>query len=154
MAKHIKILHGDTSTGRLILDKPNLEADTHNKIKWKINSGSGVDSIVDIQDKAGSMDVWITRPKGYNTWEGKIKSKRDIPTPYEYKYSIVWGKDGETYTHDPKITINPALIELPDDDGEPLFEEKWLVPLALSVLAVTAVALIFLRKKKNKKNWL
>ena len=156
MATHrIKILHGDPVSGCLTLDRPHITVKTTNKVKWKIESGSGVDSIVDILDKSGYTDVWSTRPKNNNSWEGKIKSKHDMPTPYEYKYSIRWkAAGGQTPPdHDPKITINPALIEFPDSDNPPFLEEKWLVPLAISVLAVTAVALIFLRKKKNKKNW-
>jgi hypothetical protein len=90
---------------KLILDKPNLKARSLDSVQWVILGNSGVDSIVDITDKEGYNDVWTTRPIGKNNLRGEIKK---LKKKYTYEYNIVWTKDGVTYTHDPKIAINPT----------------------------------------------
>ena len=138
MATHlITITHGDPNTGILTLDKPDLTAFTSDKVEWNVAPTSGVSSIVAILDKSGYVDVWSIRPKKDNTWKGKIKSKKKIPNPYQYKYSIRW-KAGNTIPpdHDPIISINPSTSFM-----------KILVPLATAVLAL--LTLIFLWRKKR-----
>ena len=144
---HITILNGNPNNGVLTLDIPHLKtAKTSDKVKWRIRAGSNVESIVNIIDKSSSKNVWTIRPKNNNSWEGTINSKDDMPDPYDYEYSIRWKTlDGRTPPdHDPKITINPSFGE-----HDPPFEEKLLIPLIISALMVTAVALMFLRKKSK-----
>lgn len=137
----ITIMHGNPTTGKLKLDIPHLKtAKTNDKVKWKIKSGSGVDSIVDILDKPGHRNVWEVRPKGNNGWEGKIKHKDELPSPYEYQYSIRWKADSNIPPdHDPKISINPALHDS---------VEKSLIAWLISISMLVVVALMFWRKKR------
>lgn len=139
--RRITILHGNPDTGVLTLDIPHLaNAETSDKIKWRIGSGSGVDSIVGIIDKPGHHNIWEVRPKGNNGWEGKIKHKSELPNPYEYQYSIRW-KVGSNIPpdHDPKISINPALHDA---------NKKTLVLWTAALLMLLVSLVLFSRKRR------
>jgi hypothetical protein len=92
---------------RLKLDKPKLKAFSGDKIKWEIDT-SDVESIEGITEKKGIKNVWKQRPSRDNEWEGIVDA--NAPKNYIYKYNISWKKKnkGKSYTHDPKIAINPS----------------------------------------------
>lgn len=140
----ITITHGDPITGDLILDIPNLEAETSDKVEWIIKSGSGVSSLVEILDKSGYKNVWRIRPKKDNSWKGKIKGKTYLPNRYVYKYSIRWkaGNNTPPLDHDPIISINPSKRT-----------SKFFLVIGLVTtffLSLFSISL-FLRQKKNGK---
>jgi len=131
----IKITAGNTTTQELTLDYPNREAFSGDAVLW-IKQTSDVGSIEEIKEKTGCMNVWTTRPQGSNNWRGIIKS--GVPQNYEYEYYIKWKKGNQTYTHDPKITINPAR-------KNPL---PVLVAGVVAAIAGVVIFQMFLRKKK------
>jgi hypothetical protein len=92
---------------RLRLDNKRLKARSGDKVKWKIST-SEVESIEGITEKKGIINVWEQRPSIENQWEGIVDA--NAPKNYIYKYNISWKKknNGKSYTHDPKISINPS----------------------------------------------
>lgn len=134
----IRIKGSDPSTGNLDLsDHGHTPARAGDTIIWQIAQDSGVDSIISIQEKSGSANIWSTlpHPRG-NNWTGDINSA--APAYAVYIYSITWAKGSNSYICDPIIAIKPSTINI-----------KTIIFLVASViLAIFTVK--FLRKNLNK----
>ena len=109
----IKIVASCISTGALILDDHgHTPADAGDKIIWQIQNGSGVKSIVSIDKKFGSPEIFSTRPHQQgNVWTGTISSS--VPGGTIYDYFISWtdtNNPSQQHTFDPIISIKPTSI--------------------------------------------
>jgi hypothetical protein len=133
----ITILGCDTSNGKLIIDKPELEAFSTDTVKWEISPLSEVESIEEISEKIGPNNVWKNLPLKTNKWKGKIR--RRVRRNYNYEYNIKWKKKNNPtiYTHDPKISINPSK------------KSKNLLITLITFLGLSSI-IFFLNKKFRK----
>jgi hypothetical protein len=106
----IRITGSNSSNHSLILnDHGHTTADAGDTILWQIDAHSGVYSIISIQEKSGSTNIFSSppRPQG-NNWRGDILA---VVAPCTvYVYSITWlAKDGSgSHVFDPIISIRPT----------------------------------------------
>jgi hypothetical protein len=104
----VRITGSDINNGQLELsDRGHTKADPGDTIQWQIEQNSGVDSIVSIQEKSDSENIWASPPRlqGSN-WTGAISS---TSRPYDaYVYSITWRRGSVTKVCDPIISIKPT----------------------------------------------
>jgi hypothetical protein len=139
----IKITGSDSTNGSLDLDDGgHTRAKAGDTIKWDIGQHSGVYSIVSIQEKSGSTDIWSTPPRQQgNHWEGQIDSgAADCDV---YVYSITWkaSEKEDPLTFDPIISIKPTTG----------FINTFLyMAAAVATAAVAFFAFKFLFKKLKK----
>jgi hypothetical protein len=138
MADHeIKILKGDTSTGKLTLRPSYTQVMPGDNVTWVIDPVSGVDSIHSIKKKSGSPNIFSHGPHSRtNDWYAVVK--RLILRKTEYKYSIFWKADEGTYEYDPLISVNPRFSFL-----------TVFTVVALALFSLFAV--FFLGEKKKQK---
>ncbi len=107
----IQISGSDTSTGNLTMsDNGHSELNAGVKVKWNVHPNSGVEDITGITVKTNSMNVFSSGPSrigNSSNWLGKIMSWIDVTTDEEY--NIEWkGDDGNIYTYDPRLRVNPS----------------------------------------------
>jgi hypothetical protein len=137
MPKH-RVIHikgiDPIDQNKLILDEPELDAESGDTVQWVVLGNSGVDRIEQITEKDGFNDVWITRPIGRNNWRGTLINVDQL---YTYEYNIFWKKGNNTYKHDPKISINPTK------------KSKNLLIIIITFLGLSSI-IFFLNKKFSK----
>lgn len=121
MATHvitIDVNPGDNST-LTISDDENHTANTHpnnalltttvdagDTVKWTIASGSAISSITNITDKS-TVNVFSSGPSAVNDgtgdWSGIIGSGHNGEVE---AYSITYTVGNQTFTEDPKLSVN------------------------------------------------
>jgi hypothetical protein len=141
----IKITASNSSNGSLTLDDHgHTTAKPGDTILWQIGNDSGVDSIISIQEKYGSTNIFLTPPyKQGNNWRGDIDPH--VPLYTVYLYSITWlAKDGSgSHKFDPIISIKPTdfFFKL----------VKKIIRLVPILTVILGVLLLFSDKKKRSK---
>ncbi len=142
MAITIKIEKGNLNGTLKLSDRGHTKAKKGRTIKWKIKDTSNVTSILNIQLKDNTTDIFSRLPykddEDGRKWKAEIDEDADDYA--ECEYSITWlGDDGKTNTHDPKITVMPSGF----------------APLKLLIALVTIFLGFFswqlLRRKINRK---
>ncbi|MCW3109332.1 MAG: hypothetical protein JWQ09_3838 [Segetibacter sp.] len=137
----IKIIGSNTSTGNLELDDHgHTIANPGDTILWQIQNTSGVESIISIQEKSASANIWSTPPHAQgNIWTGEISSI--APAGAIYNYSIAWLAKGAGGAHiyDPIISIKPSGLH-------------FIAKLVTAFLVLLGFSyLMHLRMKRKKK---
>ena len=122
MDRIITITASDPGKKTLTLsDQGTTNAIPGDQVTWKIGPGSGVAKIVDIKNKAISIDVFNPDPHqlpGSTDWQGTVDPGITVPQGgLTEQYSITWnsvsgggwqGKDGiNGIVTDPQIRVNP-----------------------------------------------
>lgn len=106
-------IEGIDQNGLLILsDKGKTNVDPGDTVTWKIHPGSGVAEIKSIV-KSDGVNVFSKGPSqvgSSNNWKGTVNP--EIPKGSEEKYDIHFTRKGSTQIeiHDPKIIVNPWLL--------------------------------------------
>ena len=142
--KQILITGGNPATGELDLsDHGDTKARIGEKIKWKIVNDAVVKSIVSIQLKANTTDIFSGRngkhPEKVDNKNWKADIADDARLNDVCEYSITWndGSGGPPPTHDPKISINASVNYL-----------AWVISL---ILVFLGLSLVYWRMKRMKK---
>ncbi len=145
----ITITASNPQTGELILLPANhVRAKKRETINWRLASGCGVASIVEIEMSPSppyppSTNIFSTPPHpngSASKWKAVISNF--APDYSEYNYYIKWSPEGggDDQTFDPKISIMPSIV----------FSFQRIVLLLLAIFGFCALALLFSKKKKKK----
>ncbi len=143
----IKILKGYPNTGKLeLFPSGTVPATPTDNISWTIDAAAGVDSIVSIERKFLSREIFSSHPGPLGGREWGANINRTIRSRITYRYSILWNATPDQqvpYKYDPKIAVRP-----PNDSS---FLIKLVMKIALAVFVMLGVSKIFLGTKKGSK---
>ncbi|WP_158856478.1 hypothetical protein [Lunatibacter salilacus] len=110
--RQVKIKGIDESTDppTLILNPDTLDVNPDDKVTWKIDKGSGVESIESISPDPKNPNVFSEGPSKLHkssSWRGTVGPYE--PTKHVENYTIGYKKKGHNtvYKFDPKISVNP-----------------------------------------------
>ena len=147
MAKHIKILSGDSTSEILELDSSDpIYVDKGEKVTWSIKGSTHQTNVASfyIEEKENTEQIFLFlyRPPRNHTKNGGGLVNPFVRDGAEYEYSIHWiDSQGKNCTHDPKISVKP----------EPLIKTtiKVIEFLLLSFIGYSTLKTLI--KKRNSK---
>jgi hypothetical protein len=115
----IRITGSDTGTGNLTLQDnngnsaTNFNAQRGHTITWEIQPNSGVAELTGFAQKnvPGNTNVFSKYPAKLGSsanWQGTVDPNLNSANAYTDTYEINWqDAQGNSYTYDPSIKVNP-----------------------------------------------